>query len=155
VLYDRTPSRWPRQVREETRGTPDSLADWIARAESDFAAMADLSAASRSLDVVSFHAHQATEKFLKAALIVNHVAPPRTHVLSEVLSRAVAGLRDNPEVGRACQLLDALWPKMRYPKYPMPTLEEADAAATAASEVRDAVARYFAVIGVRRDEPSE
>jgi len=153
LLYDRMPSRWPRQVREQKRGVPESLAWWIARAESDFAAMADVSAGSRSLDALSFHAHQATEKFLKAALIVNHVPPPRTHVLAELLPRAVAELRDDPRVRRGCDVLDKLWPKMRYPKSPMPTLEEAEAAVAAAREVRSAVMHYFAGIGVRLGEP--
>jgi HEPN domain-containing protein len=155
VLYDRTPSRWPRRVREELRGVPESLASWLARAESDFAMMEDGLAGSRSLDGISFHAHQATEKLLKAALIVNHIPPPRTHGLAEMLPRAVAELRDDPRIRRACEVLDKLWPNMRYPDHRMPTLEEADAAVAAAREVRGAVANYFAGIGVPLGAPGE
>jgi len=143
LLYDRTPSRRPQQVREEPRGTPESLAAWLARADSDLAAMADISAGSRSPDAVSFHAHQAAEKFLKAALIRDHLPPPRSHLLSEVLRRCVADLRDDPRVARACELLEALWPKMRYPDHPAPTLEEADAAIAAAHEVRAAAMHHI------------
>jgi HEPN domain-containing protein/predicted nucleotidyltransferase len=139
VLYDRNPSRWSRRVREKPRGVPRSLADWLARAESDFATMADIFAGSRSLDTTAFHAHQAAEKYLKAALIKSHVPPPRTHVLSELLGRAVTNLRDDPQLGHACQLLDELWPKMRYPEELMPTKDEAEGAMAAAGVVRSAV----------------
>jgi HEPN domain-containing protein/predicted nucleotidyltransferase len=141
ILYDRNPARWPRHVREKPRGTPPSLADWVTRAESDFAIMTDNFAGSRQLDGVTFHAHQAAEKFLKAALIANHVAPPRTHSLPELLARSVAKLRNDPQLARACTLLRDLWPKTRYPEEPMPTLGETQAAMAAAGEVRAAVLR--------------
>ena len=143
VLYDRTPSRWPRQVREEMPAVPESLKSWVARAESDFGMMGDVLSGSRSPDGIAFHAHQATEKYLKAALILNHVPPPRTHVLSELLPRTVAELRDDPRLRRACETLDRLWPNMRYPDHPMPTREEADAAVAAARQARSAVAHYL------------
>lgn len=120
ILYDRNPARWPRQVREKPYGTPPSLAAWIARAESDFATMAVIFAGSPSLDTVAFHAHQAAEKFLKAALIRNHVAPSRTNRLADLLGRSAPELRDDPRLIRACAVLDNLWPKMRYPDEPVP-----------------------------------
>jgi uncharacterized protein len=139
ILYDRNPSRWPRRVRETPRGTPPSLARWVARAESDFATMAVIFAGSPSLDTVAFHAYQGAEKFLKAALIWNHVAPPRTQRLADVLPRSVAELRDDPRLIRACTLLDGLWPKMLYPDEPVPTRSETEAAMAAAGDVRAAV----------------
>jgi uncharacterized protein len=144
ILYDRNPSRWPRRVGEKPQGRPPSLADWIARAESDFSAMTVLFAASRSLDAVVLHAHQAAEKLLKAALIANHVRPPRTHSLPDLLARTVPVLRDDPRLLRACELLHGLWPKARYPNAAMPTLGEAESAMAAAGEVR---ATFLRVIG--------
>ncbi len=141
ILYDRNPSRWPRHVREKPRGTPPSLAGWVARAESDFATRAVIFAGSPSLDTVAFHAHQAAEKFLKAALVANHVPPPRTHRLADVLARSATELRDDPRLAQACTLLDDLWPKMRYPNERMPTLAETEAAMAAAGEVRAAALR--------------
>jgi uncharacterized protein len=141
ILYDRNPSRWPRSVREKPHGPPPSLADWVARAESDYAVMAEVFAGSRQADAVTFHAHQAAEKFLKAALIANHLAPPRTHSLADLLARSVVELRDDPQVISACKVLDCLWPKMRYPDEAMPTLSETEAAMAAAREIRAAVRR--------------
>jgi HEPN domain-containing protein/predicted nucleotidyltransferase len=141
ILYDRNPARWPRSVREKPHGPPPSLIYWIARAESDVAVMAEIFAGSRQPDAVTFHAHQAAEKFLKAALIWSHVPPPRTHRLKKLLARSVAELRDDPRLIRACKFLDRLWPKMRYPGKPMPSLRETEAAMAAASDVRAAVLR--------------
>lgn len=138
ILYDRNPSRWPRSVRERPQGPPPSLADWVARAESDFAVMAEVFAGSRKIDAVTFHAHQSAEEFLKAALIANHVAPPRTHVLSDLLALSVAALRDDPRLISACEVLDGLWPKMRYPDEQMPTLSETEEAMAAARDIRAA-----------------
>ena len=143
LLYDRTPSRWPTQVREESGGVPESLTAWLARAESDMAAMVDIAAGSQSSDAICFHAHQAAEKFLKAALIRRHVPPSRTHRLSDVLGRCVADLRQDPRVARACAVLEALWPNMRYPDNPAPTLAEAEAAMAAAQHVRASVMHHI------------
>lgn len=141
ILYDRNPSRWPRHVREKPQGTPPSLVDWIARAESDYTAMSALFADGRSLDAVVLHAHQAAEKFLKADLVANHVRPPRTHSLPDLLAQSAADLRDDPRLVRACELLDGLWPRTRYPNAKMPTLGEAESALAAAGEMRAAVLR--------------
>ena len=109
LLYDRTPSRWPTQVREEPLGIPESLAAWLARAESDMAAMVDIAAGSQSSEAICFHAHQAAEKFHKAALIRRHVPPPRTHILLEVLSQCVADLRTgSARSARVCGARGAL-----------------------------------------------
>lgn len=138
VLYDRTPSRWLRQVREDDNTVPASLADWLARAESDIASMADILAGSQSPDGICFHAHQSAEKFLKSVLIRSRQPPPRTHSLPELLGQSVVGLRDDQVVAHACALLHSLWPMMRS-DHPMPTLEEAESAASAARDVRAAV----------------
>lgn len=42
---------------------------------------------------------------------------------------------------RACELLDELWPKVRYPGKPIPTPSETEAAMAAAADVR-AAARH-------------
>lgn len=47
--------------------------------------------------IVGFHAQQAAEKLLKAALFLTEVAPPRTHNLTQLLDLAGAsGLRLPP-----------------------------------------------------------
>lgn len=143
ILYERGPSRRARKVREAPSGEPDSLKDWLRRADNDMAAMADISAGSGSADAICFHAHRAVEKFLKAALIRNHVAPHRTHELPHLLQRSAPQLRDDPVLSQACELLHALWPSVRYPGHPMPTADEARAASAAAQAVRTAVLSHM------------
>src|SRR5258708_20381738 len=94
ILYDRNPSRWPRHVRAKPRGTPPSSTGLFRRAESDFATMAVIFARRASLAHAAVYAHQAAEKFLKAALVATHVPPPRTHNLADALARSASELRD-------------------------------------------------------------
>jgi uncharacterized protein len=143
VLYDRVPALSTRRVREQPRGVPDSLQDWLERAESDFGTMADIWNGSRASDTVCFHAHQASEKFLKAASIRNHVRPLRTHMLSQLLTRLESRLPSDGKVIAGCTLLETLWPNMRYPGKRMPTHDEAEHAIGAARDIRSAVLRYL------------
>ena len=142
VLYDRTPSRL-REVREEPHWTPESLKAWLDRADSDFGAMGALLASGQSPDTICLHAHQAAEKYLKAAIIRSNVRPPRTHDLRELAGRCVPVIRDDSHVHGACALLHALWPNLRYPNDPMPTPDDARMAVTAATAVREAVMRLI------------
>lgn len=138
VLYDRTPSRWSKRVSEVPRVRSKSLKHWLQRAENDFAAMRDIAAGSASPDTICFHAHQSAEKFLKSALIVNHVRPPRTHELPVLLRACTPTLRANGNVEDACANLESVWPKSRYPDDGMPTRAEAEHAIAAATVIRDA-----------------
>ena len=144
VLYDRVPGLWPRRVREERRDPPPSVAEWLARARSDFDMMSvGLRFAPNARDAIVFHAHQATEKLLKAVLVSRFVSPPRTHILGELLERCPAELRDDPGVSRACTSLDALWPAARYPDDSMPGPSDVTASVENANTVRDTVEAAF------------
>jgi HEPN domain-containing protein/predicted nucleotidyltransferase len=138
ILYARTSPPRPRQVREPPNGPPESLDAWIARADSDFAAMAALNMVhpSNLHDAIVFHAHQGVEKTLKAALVARHVQPPRTHVLPDLLHRLPAELRDDPSLRDACAGLHALWPASRYPTVPVPTGAQVDQAVAWAERAR-------------------
>jgi HEPN domain-containing protein len=68
--------------------------EWIAKAEGDLlTAERELKAADRpNFDAVCFHAAQAIEKLIKAALIQAETTPPKTHDLlrlSRLLMRKV------------------------------------------------------------------
>jgi HEPN domain-containing protein len=73
----------------------DTVKEWIAKAEADFAvACRELRARkSPSYDAVCFHCQQCAEKLIKGLLIHLGVTPPKTHmllVLDELLGPACA-----------------------------------------------------------------
>lgn len=75
------------------RGPADRLRDarlWAERAEHDFVAAEYLMRmeGGRPNDVVSFHAQQCAEKYLKALLVLCGCEVPRTHDLVRLLSLA-------------------------------------------------------------------
>ncbi len=139
ALYERAPLPPVRRVHESSSEPPESLAEWMRRAESDYLAMEALAKLGSHHDAICLHAHQSAEKFLKAALVRRHVRPPRTHVLRALLARSDSALSDHVRCRDACKLLDDLWPKSRYPGNPEPTAGETHAAIAAAQLVRDLV----------------
>jgi HEPN domain-containing protein len=143
VLYARPGSTLDQRVgmvRESPAGPPESFNAWMARVENDLQTM-ELALAAEPLliDGVCFHAHAAAEKLLKAALVFTHTPPPRTHTLPDILAICPPALRDDTELQRACVVLEASWPKSRYPEQGMPAIEDAYACARAARSVRDAM----------------
>lgn len=69
----------------------DLTAEWIAKAEGDYAtAGRELRARRRpNYDAVCFHAQQTAEKYLKAFLQENGADFPKTHSLIELLQLAL------------------------------------------------------------------
>jgi len=64
----------------------DLTAEWIAKAEGDYAtAGRELRARRPNYDAVCFHAQQTAEKYLKAFLQENGADFPKTHSLIELL----------------------------------------------------------------------
>ncbi len=62
-------------------------ARWVDKAEGDFTAAVHLLTLPDDrcpFDVVCFHAHQCVEKYIKAMLVSQGLAPPRTHDLAEL-----------------------------------------------------------------------
>jgi HEPN domain-containing protein/predicted nucleotidyltransferase len=132
-------ARAPR-VRERPSDTPESVASWLRRAESDFITMETMAKSHRPpFDVVCFHAHQCVEKLLKACLIARSIRPPRTHDLRELLDVCVRAGFDLEDLRWACERLYDLWPKSRYPDEAGPTGSDAQAAIAAATAIRDVV----------------
>lgn len=65
--------------------------EWLEKAEGDLDAARHLGQSGRPHhDAVAFHAQQAIEKLLKAALTARGVEPPRVHDLPELVRRAQA-----------------------------------------------------------------
>jgi HEPN domain-containing protein/predicted nucleotidyltransferase len=124
------------RVREEREA--DGVTLWRERAAADLKA-AQLSAGSDTpvSDAMCFHAHASIEKLLKAEIVSFGAFPPRTHDLLELLQMQPPRLRGDVVLRSACELLQALYPKSRYPEQPMPTLDEAKQALQAALEARE------------------
>lgn len=136
VLYVRDVEGTPRRVREPSAEPPESLAEWLDRAESDYTAMEVIAEnAPLALDAIAFHAHQSSEKLLKAALVSRHVPPPRTHSLMELLA-LVSDFRENTSLQSACAFLDSIYMSTRYPQFPMPTEEQVARAVDCARQIR-------------------
>jgi HEPN domain-containing protein/predicted nucleotidyltransferase len=147
ILYARTAAPVRRQVCETPNAPPESLAEWVARAQGDLTAMTELATGGTSgvRDVIVFHAHQGVEKMLKAVLVAGHVPPPRTHDLIKLLSRLPSEIRDGPGLNEACRGLQALWPNSRYPSKPVPTPEQVDQAVEWARRAREIVSLVIAL----------
>lgn len=146
VLYSRPGFDITARVRETPPDEPRSLPEWIARAQRDYRALDALLRTGEPLeDSICFHAHQAVEKALKAVLVRNQISPPHRHLLKHLLALCPESLQRLGGVADACAILDAVFPKTRYPDDPIPTEAEVEAAVTAARLVREA-ARIAGVI---------
>jgi HEPN domain-containing protein len=127
----------PSRVREEF----ESIALWRDRALADLReAQMSLASATPVPDAICFHSHAAIEKLLKAEIVALGVHPPRTHVLRNLLAQLPAGRVDS-ELRDDCGLLDALYPRSRYPELPMPDMEDARRAVGAALQARERIWR--------------
>ena len=104
--------------------------EWLARAEDDLAAARLLLAQEDLTNVVAFHAQQAVEKTLKAAIEELRLALVRTHSLTRLyeLIRLHYPVIDDMDM---LDRLEAVYVATRYPgemgllPYGKPTVEEA------------------------------
>jgi len=127
----------PARVREEPR---EGLDMWMQRAEAEFRTALLVTEATDSLPcTLCFHAHACVEKLLKALIVQQGRHPQRTHELLDLLALQRPSIREDAAVVAACTLLQALYPKSRYPEAPMPTLDEARRAFDSVRIVRDRV----------------
>ena len=101
MLYDGGVSNAPPNVSRvrERPSLPESFGEWIERAESDYMSMLRVLASPPITDSATFHGHQCAEEYLKAALILRDIQPPRTHVLKELLALGDPRLRQQHRDG--------------------------------------------------------
>ncbi len=128
---------WPSRVRERGARPPESVREWVRRAEHDLLAVENsLAAAKPAWGAVAFHAQQATEKYLKAVLVARHEVAPRTHVLSVVVAAIRQKTPNFPEFAVQCELLQPYAVGVRYPEEtPIPDEATARAALQGAREM--------------------
>jgi HEPN domain-containing protein len=110
--------------------------EWIRHAEADLRyAQLGRQEPGMLLNLVAFHAQQATEKALKALLVADQVDFPRTHDLGELLALLRQTGRRRPAGLEQVEELTPLAVQTRYPGFDDPVEEaEADEAIRLASE---------------------
>mgnify|MGYP000577913454 CR=1 FL=1 len=110
--------------------------EWIRHAEADLRyAQLGRQEPGMLLNLVAFHAQQATEKALKALLVADQVDFPRTHDLGELLALLRQTGRRWPAGLEQVEELTPLAVQTRYPGFDDPVEEaEADEAIRLASE---------------------
>lgn len=128
-------------MRPPEGATQDLLQQWVAKAEEDFAVAEHLLAENTPyLGTVGFHAQQAAEKFLKAALVHYQVEFPKTHDLGRLLDLVATANAPLAASLRRATALNPLGATMRYPSdLPELTAEDARTAVGLAGAVREAV----------------
>ncbi len=119
VLYQRGPLDSLRsgvmQVSEPKDGWA-SMGTWLQRAEDDFRVMENCLASNPPIwSGVALHAHEGTEKLLKALIIRRGVHPDWIHSLRALMTSLEPEIATDKRVQRSCDLLDALYPRSRYP----------------------------------------
>ena len=99
-------------------GQPDESQDvqaWVQRAEHDLLNIENnLTAARVPWDTVCFHAQQCAEKYLKALLISNGVAAPKSHDLRLLIQRIPRNVPVNLNLTQVL-LLNRYTMEGRYP----------------------------------------
>lgn len=118
------------------------LDEWIEQAEADYKGAVALRRRRRDPlpGLVCFHCQQCAEKYLKAFLVAQGVAPPRTHDLLYLLSEASAHDARLGVFAPECALLNPYAVAARYPGLITSTADAADAL-RAARRLRSALRR--------------
>ena len=104
-----------RRVRERRPRRPSVLA-WHKMASIDLVMIERaLVGTNVPWEGIAFHAEQAAEKYLKAAIIARGVRPERTHSLVELFDRLVSLDPSLPDLRAECELLTPFAVGTRYP----------------------------------------
>jgi HEPN domain-containing protein len=93
------------------------ILEWVSKAEGDFAtSQRELRARKTpNYDAACFHAQQMAEKYLKAYMQLNNLAPPRSHDLIELLAVCLPFNSSLMFLEPALKSLNAFAVQFRYP----------------------------------------
>jgi HEPN domain-containing protein len=104
-----------RSVRERRPGR-SSVDAWRAMAHPDLVTIENnLQGSEVPWTAIAYHAQQAAEKYLKAAIIARGVRPARTHKLVELFDHLVSLDASVPDLHAECELLTPFASEARYP----------------------------------------
>lgn len=93
-------------------------AEWVAKAEADYAGASGLQRRKRPLpDLVCFHCQQGAEKYLKAFLQESGIVFPKTHVLIDLVNLASSVDAKLASLVPSVQILEDYAVKFRYPGF--------------------------------------
>jgi len=94
----------------------DEVKEWIRHAEDDlFSARLLFDNVRKPLEIICYHCAQSAEKYLKAYLVYNCIAPPKTHDLLLLLSLCSKFDNDFIALNTECGFLNAFNNEIRYP----------------------------------------
>ncbi len=116
---------------------------WVQKAEEDFQIALILNRRKKKLaGGICFHAQQSAEKYLKAFLVQERLAFPKTHDLLQLLQLCQ---KRNVLLQALHPLLETLNAYSVIPRYPgeEPTIEEAKKAVKIAKEVRQMLRQHL------------
>jgi HEPN domain-containing protein len=140
---------------------PEAVAEvalgWFRRAKSDLATARNALSARDELDpwVASFHAQQAAEKYLKAALIIEQIRFPRTHELERLRPLLPAGweLPDEATLAGLSRFAVAgRYPEGPFDAGPEPTWSDAEESVRLAESVETGILTGARSRGIGRPE---
>ncbi len=122
-----------------------SVREWIDKAEKDLlTAEREQTANPPNYDAVAFHAHQCTEKYLKARLIEANQDFPKTHDLTALLHRILASEPTWDKLQPELDALTSLGTEVRYPGTEADQEDGAEALKTA-RRVRDQIRKSLGI----------
>ena len=114
-------------------------AEWVMKAEEDFAAARELARARKRLhDGVCFHCQQSAEKYLKALLEERGLAVPKTHILVSLLPLLRPHFPGIQSLRRGTDFLTRFAVDTRYPGH-RATKRQAESSLRWAQRVRDTI----------------
>ncbi len=118
----------------------DETKRWLKRAETDLRVSKKL--LGEEPWVITFHAQQAVEKYLKAFLIYNQIKFRKTHDILELLELCMEVDREFEKLMEFnLERFKEYATELKYPSYYEPTEEEAREAIEIAEKVREFVLR--------------
>jgi HEPN domain-containing protein len=118
----------------------DLTRGWLEKAKRDFlTAQRELNDEEPFTDIITYHAQQAAEKFLKGYLTWKEIEFPRTHDIEDLVSLAMNEEPDFEEIKTESSVLSPYAVEVRYPEFEEPLLEDAREAVEIASDIRDFV----------------
>jgi len=113
---------------------------WIKKADADLRASKKLLDLNEEPWLITFHAQQAIEKYLKAYLTYKQIRFKKTHDILKLLELCIKEDRDFEEIKKLdLSRFKEYATNFRYPSYYEPSLDEAKEAIEIAEKVREFV----------------
>jgi len=118
----------------------DLVQSWLKKASRDLiTAQRELKDEEPFTDIISYHAQQAAEKYLKGYLTWKEIEFPRTHDIGDLVSLAMNEDPDFEEIATVSSILTPFAVQVRYPEFEEPLLQDAEEAVDIAAKIKNLV----------------